>query len=123
MFEDYLNHTCNIYHIASEVVNVQYGLKVTHIKRAGKEPDEKNIPCHFHIRLNSSLRISQKEPYTVLTGEEKLTLPAGTDIRINDVIEDCRNGIKYRAGLPKEVHGGHHIIVTISRDDGAEEAL
>lgn len=123
MFEDYLNDTCNIYHLVDEKVNIHYGIKATQVKTPEKEAAEKSIPCHFHIRSNGSLRISQKEPYTVLTGEEKLTLPIGTDVRMNDVIENCRNGVKYRAGLPREIHGGHHIIVTLSRDDGMEEAI
>lgn len=123
MFEDFLDHTCNIYHLSNEDVNVGYGIKATPVKKTQKEPDGKNIPCHFHIKTNDGMRIVQKEPYTVLTGEGKLTLPPGTDIRMNDVVEDCRNGVRYRAGLPKAIHGEHHIIVMISREDGIEEAL
>lgn len=123
MFEDFLNHTCNIYHLSDEQVNIGYGVKATSVKKPQQEPAEKNVKCHFHIRTNSGMRVSQKEPYSVLTGEGKLTLPSGTDIRLNDMVEDCRNGVKYRAGLPKEIHGGHHIIVDILRTDGMEAAL
>ena len=123
MFEDFLNHTCNIYHLSDETVNVSYGVKAASVKKPQQKPAEIGVKCHFHIRTNSGIRVSQKEPYSVLAGEGKLTLPPGTDIRLNDMVEDCRNGVKYRAGLPKEIHGGHHIIVDISRTDGAEAAL
>lgn len=123
MFEDFLDHTCNIYHLVDEKMNVGYGVKAATIKVPQQEAAEINVPCHFHIKSNSGVRIVQKEPYAALTGETKLTLPPLTDIRINDVVEDCRNGIRYRAGLPVSVHGEHHIIVMISREDGMEAAL
>lgn len=122
MFDEFLDHKCNIYHLGSEKINAGYGIKATSIKRPHKEADEKDVKCHFHIRSNG-LRIIQKEPYSSFGGEVKLSLPIGTDIRKNDMVEDCRDGLKYRASNPKEIHGGHHIIVTLFRDDGTEAAI
>lgn len=124
MFEDFFNHRCNIYHLKDDKVDVGYGIQATVIKKPSKVADLKEIPCHFHIRQNGhGMRIVQKEPYSEITGTEKISLPTGTDIRMNDVIEDCQTGIKYRANIPKEVHGGHHIIATLFRDDGTGAAI
>lgn len=124
MFEDFFNHKCNIYHLEDETVNVGFGINASDVKGAGPEPGEKEIDCHFHLKNNTALRITQKEPYRSVEGEEKLSLPFGTDIRMNDIVEDCRSGLKYSAGIPKEVHGGHHIIVTLFRiEEGAKTAI
>lgn len=122
MFDEFMNHKCNIYHLEDEEVNAGYGIKATSVRKPHKEDDEKNVSCHFHIRSNG-IRIIQKEPYSSLGGEVKLSLPIGTDIRKNDTVEDCRDGVKYRASTPKEIHGGHHIIVTLFRDDGTGAAI
>lgn len=123
MFDDFMNHTCNIYHLADGKVKVGYGIEAADVKAAEPEPSEKAIPCHFHIRANNGVQLRQSEPYSSAEGDLKLSLPAGTDIRINDTVEDCRDGLKYRAGVPREVHGGHHIIVTLSRMKGVGRAL
>lgn len=117
MFEEFLDHKCNIYHLEEETVNVGFGINVADIKKSGNVPDEKDVCCHFHVKSNG-LRVVQKEPYSSLDGEVKLSLPPGTDIRMNDIVEDCRDGVKYRAGKPKVIHGGHHIIVEIFREEG-----
>lgn len=122
MFEDFLDHKCNIYHLEEGRVNIGYGVEAASVKEPQKEAAEKNVCCHFHIKSNG-LKIVQKEPYSSLDGDVKLSLPAGTDIRRNDVVEDCRDGVKYRAGIPKEIHGGHHIIVTLFRGEGTEAAI
>lgn len=123
MFEDFFNHSCNIYHLEEGKVNVGYGITATNVRIPHKEADEKDIRCHFHIKTNGNVRIVQKEPYAKADGEVKLSLPAGTDIRKNDVVEDYSNGIKYRAGIPREVHGGHHIVVMLACEEGTDAAL
>lgn len=123
MFEDFLNHKCNIYHTEDDVVNIGYGIMAAGKKKFGNTVSLSEIPCHFHVRLNSGIRLVQKEPYTALEGDVKLSLQAGTDIRINDIVEDCRDGMKYRAGKPAEVYGGHHIIVMLSRLEGVKGAI
>lgn len=123
MFEDYMNHTCNIFHLKGEKIKIGYGIKATDTKSADVESSESGVKCHFHLKMNNYLRVSQKEPHAVVEGDVKISFPPGTDIRQNDIVEDCRNGIKFRAGIPKEVHGGHHIIVTVSPLEGVSEAL
>lgn len=123
MFEDFFNHRCNIYHLEDRRVNIGYGIEAGNVRVPRKEADEKDIPCHFHIKANGNMRITQKEPYAKIDGDVKLSLPAGTDIRKNDVVEDCSNGIKYRAGIPREVHGGHHIVVMLTCEEGTDGAL
>lgn len=123
MFKDFLNHTCNIYHLEEVPVNAGYGIKAGSVKKPQNEPAAENVPCHFHTKTNNTLEIVQREPYSSVEGEIKLSLPAGTDIRINDIIEDCRDGMKYRAGKPSEVYGGHHIVVMLKRMEGMVSAI
>ena len=71
--------------------------------------------------VNSSPKIVQKEPYPAVEGEAKLALPYGVDIRENDFVKS--RGLIYRAGIPKAVHGNHHIVVTIKREEGIKGAI
>lgn len=122
MFEDFFNHTCNIYHLEDESTDIGYGIRATDVKKPQKKADEKEVRCHFYIRSNG-VKIVQKEPYSSADGEMKLSLPVGTNIKMNDTVEDCRDGLMYRAGKPMEVHGGHHIIVMLSRMEGVKGAI
>jgi len=51
----------------------------------------------------------------------KLTLPAGTDVRLNDKIVDCATGLEYTAEQPIDVRG-HHTFVYIKKA-GGQKAL
>ena len=46
----------------------------------------------------------------------KLTLPIGTDIRLNDRIVNCDTGYEYTAELPQKIQE-HHIYVYIKRTE------
>ena len=48
-------------------------------------------------------------------------MPYGVDIRENDFVKS--RGLIYRAGIPKAVHGNHHIVVTIKREEGIKGAI
>ena len=122
MFDDFMNHTCNIYHLENKPVNAGYGIRASDVKAEKAEPDEIAVKCHFHIK-SSVVAVIQNEPYSSVEGQIKLSLPIGTDIRINDTVEDCRNGLKYRADAPKEVYGAHHIIVNLRRQEGVKSAI
>lgn len=122
MFNDFLNHRCNIYHLREEPVQIGYGIETSEVKTNGREPDEASVWCHFHIR-SGSVKIIQNEPYRSAEGDTKLTLPAGTDIRVNDIVENVKTGIRYRADVPKEIYDGHHVTVTLTCLDGLENAL
>ena len=56
-----------------------------------------------------------------MEGEVKLALPYGTDIRENDFVKS--RDYMFRAGIPKAVHGNHHIVVTIRREEGIKGAI
>lgn len=124
MFDDFMNHTCNIYHVGEETISAGYGIKDKKIAVHHTIPDEVGVSCHFHIKsVVGSLKVVQNEPYSSVEGQIKLSLPIGTDIRMDDIVEDCRNGLKYRVDVPKEVYGGHHIIVNIRRQEGVKSAI
>ncbi len=123
MFEDFMDHKCNIYHLKEEPVNVGYGIEAENVRAPESESILTDVPCHFHTQMNNYLQLVQKEPYSSIDGKIKLSLPPGTDIRMNDLVEDCRDGLQYRAGKPTEVHGGHHIIVMLARMEGVKGAI
>ena len=124
MFDDFMNHTCNIYHLENNPVNVGYGSLASDVKAEKSKPDEIAVKCHFHIKSSvGSVAVIQNEPYSSVEGQIKLSLPIGTNIRMNDIVEDCRNGLKYRADAPKEVYGAHHIIVNLRRQEGVKSAI
>lgn len=122
MFEEFFNHTCDIYHKADETVEAGYGISTGDTRSDPGEPDEKDIPCHFYVGTN--LLVNQKEPYADIEGSNKLALPFGTDIRINDTVVDKYDGTVYRAtGVPRVVHGNHHIIVMLQHQEGEPNAV
>lgn len=124
MFDDFMNHTCNIYHLENKPINAGYGIRASDVKAENAEPDEVGVKCHFHIKSSvGSVAVIQNEPYSSVEGQIKLSLPIGTDIRTNDIVEDCRNGLKYRADAPREVYGAHHIIVNLRRQEGVKSAI
>lgn len=118
--ENLLDHKCDIYHLKKSKSTVGCGLPDTVSFDYGDVPDLKNVICHFGVEsLNSS--VEQKNPQNVLTERIKLTLPIGTDIRINDKVVDCETGLEYTAERPRNIRG-HHIFVYIKRTK-EQEAL
>ena len=117
---NFLDHKCDIYHLKKFKSTVGYGLSDTVSFDYGDVPDLKNVICHFGVEsLDSS--VEQKNPQTILTERIKLTLPIGTDIRINDKVVDCETGLEYTAERPRNIRG-HHIFVYIKRTK-EQEAL
>jgi hypothetical protein len=122
MFDELLDHRCDIYHLIDGKKTAGYGIKTNYISEHEENPSLTDVPCHFHNSQSNFLRIEQSTPYSRLSGETKLTLPVGTDIRKNDMIRDCGTGMKYRADMPKTIRG-HHISVTVRREDGLKGAI
>ena len=87
-FEQFLNDLCNIYHVQKDTGSPGYG-------------------------LSESTSINQTAPVNVKESRIKLTLPTGTDVRLNDKIIDKKNGYEYIAEIPHDVHG-HHIFVYVT---------
>lgn len=114
-FEDFLDHTCDIYHIVKGKASPGYNLPSSPSFEYSKTPDISGQECHFGVR-SMSISINQQEPQNVLEGKIKLTLPAGTDIRLNDKIVECSTGLEYTAETPRNIRG-HHTFVYIQRVD------
>ena len=121
MFEDFLNHRCDIFHLVEETQSAGYGIRTGNVLRHEAEPSLTEVPCHFHVQ-SDFIRIEQNEPYPRLSGEEKLSLPYGTDIRQNDLVRDCQTGHCYRCDIPKNIRE-HHIVVKIRSEEGLKGAI
>lgn len=115
MIEDFFDHKCDIYHIREEQKSPGYGLPTSPNHSYEQEPDIKALSCHFGIRT-MSVNIHQTAPINIMDDKTKLTLPKGTDIRLNDRIVNCDTGDEYIADEPHNIRG-HHIFVRISKKD------
>jgi len=123
MFENLLNHRCDIYHAVLSSVKIGYGINAARVMGCPDKPDITDVRCHFHINVNDNLRVMQEEPYPCLEGVIKLTLPFGTKIHENDYVRSRETGYLYRAEVPRAVHGDHHLIVNLRREDGIKGAI
>ena len=115
-----LDHKCDIYHIREEGKSPGYNLPASPHFSYLEEPDISGQECHFGVRTQS-IQIMQTAPINDLSDTRKLTLPAGVDIRINDKIVNCENGLEYTAEEPRNIRG-HHTNVII-RAKGAQKQL
>lgn len=118
--EDLLDHKCDIYHLKGSDNSVGYGLPDSQLFAYPEKPDEEAVPCHFGIE-SLDAGTEQKNPQNILREKVKLTLPSGTDIRINDKIVECDTGLEYTAEKPRNIRD-HHIFVYIKRTK-EQEAL
>ena len=109
--ENLLDHTCDIYHIIEEGKSPGYSLPASPSFSYPKEPDISGTICHFGVR-SSNVTVTQTEPANLMDAKIKLTLPAGTDVRLNDKIIDCNTGFEYTAEQPRNIRG-HHIFVYV----------
>lgn len=118
--EKLLDHRCDIYHLKESENPVGYGLPSSKSFAYHDKPDEKAVPCHFGIE-SLDAGTEQKNPQNILHEKIKLTLPFGTDIRINDKVVECGTGLEYTAEKPRNIRN-HHIFVYIKRTK-EQEAL
>ena len=118
--EDFFDHTCNIFHLRSEGVSPGYSLPVSSQFKYDPTPDLAGVACHFHVK-GFSPSFKEQSPHTDMDGSEKLSLPVGTDVRINDKIVDLTTGVEYTAGVPRNIRD-HHIAVQLHRTT-AQRAL
>lgn len=115
-YEEFLDHTCDIYHVLREDKSPGYGLPASPNFSYPSEPDLVDVPCHFHVKSGSTISISQREPQNEFDSDQKLGLPAGTDVRLNDKVIWKEMGLEYTAGLPRNIRG-HHVAVMLRRED------
>lgn len=111
--ENLLDHKCDIYHIVREDASPGYALPASPEFSYPSTPDLAAVPCHFGVEFES-VPITQREPQTEIDSEYKLTLPKGTDVRLNDKIVSGQTGLEYTAGVPRNIRN-HHITVKIRR--------
>ena len=116
MIEDHFNHTCDIYHATAHSDSPGWGLPDSSGKYSyGNTPDISGLECHFGVK-SANIVVNQTEPRNMLDARIKLTLPLGTDIRINDKVVNCDTGLEYTAEQPIQVRN-HHLFVYIKRLD------
>lgn len=111
--EDFFDHICNIFHMKCISQKREYGLPDNKVFQYPEVPDIKQQSCHFSVKSGTASTI-QREPQKELESNLKLTLPIGTDVRVNDKIVDCNTGYEYEAEVPRNIRG-HHIAVWIHR--------
>ncbi len=114
-FGGMLNHTCDIYHLVKGSKSPGYGLAASPCFSYPEEPDISAQACHFGVK-SQNVTIIQTAPANLMDARIKLTLPIGTDVRLNDKIVDCATGLEYTAEQPVNVRG-HHLFVYIKRLD------
>lgn len=115
MIEDLFDHECKIFHVQTTSSSPGYGLPTgSDVKYGyGSTPDIAKVSCHFGVK-NSNITIVQGEPQNDMDARIKLTLPIGTDVRLNDKIVSLETGLEYTAEQPRNIRD-HHIIVYIKR--------
>ncbi len=111
--ENLLNHTCDIYHIKESTDSPGYNLPDSPSFSYSNEPDISGQKCHFGVRTQN-VTITQTAPANLMEAKIKLTLPFGTDIRLNDKVVDCSTRLEYTAEQPVNVRN-HHLFVYIKR--------
>lgn len=112
MIEDFFDHTCDIFHVIESQRSPGYGLPGTADFSYPDTPDIVECACHFHV--SDSMAMAQAQPQTDYSGKIKVGFPAGTEVRINDVVRHRESGLSYRLELPKNIRG-HHIIAYAQR--------
>jgi hypothetical protein len=112
-FSDFLNHSCDIYHMQKTDVSPGYGLPSSLTFAYPDEPDVKAVPCHFSVRSGSA-NVKQYDPQAKYEARLKLAVPFGTDIRVNDKIVDTGTGYEYTAEIPRNIRS-HHTVVMVTR--------
>lgn len=111
-----LNHHCDIYHIQETDSSPGFGLPSSPDFSYPETPDICAQACHFGVS-QQRINIVQTAPANLMEAKIKLTLPAETDVRLNDKIVDCATGLEYTAEQPVSVRG-HHIFVYVKKTEG-----
>lgn len=115
MLSDFFDHTCSIFHLTGNPESPGYSLPPSPAHSYPSAPNEENVSCHFGVKT-ATVTVTQTEPANMLDAKIKLTLPVGTDIRLNDKIVWNETGLAFVAELPRNIRG-HHKIVYVKRVD------
>lgn len=122
-FEDFLDHSCDLYHVVMTDTSPGYGLKVSPKHSYPDEPDVVNQRCHFaqSAGSGSANTIMQNDPQRDYDDRIKVNFPLDADVRLNDKVVDHRTGLVYYAEVPRVIRN-HHKYCYVKRD-GLEAAL
>jgi hypothetical protein len=120
-WEDFFNHSCDIYHAEESAEELGFGITNEHKFSYPDTADIDSVRCHFHIRSGNA-QVKQDEALNEYSARMKLSLPIDTDIRVNDKVVDTETGYSYIAEIPRRIQN-HHIIVYIYRDGPVKEAI
>ncbi len=112
MFKDYLDHTCDIFHVAGVSNSPGYGLPSGQQFEYGADPAAVDVPCHFHLKDSGSL--TQRAPQADLMERIKVDFLPGVDLRLNDKVVWKQTGLTYYAEVPRNVRD-HHVTVYVQR--------
>jgi hypothetical protein len=117
-FETMLNHKCDVYHIHRADASPGYNLPSSPSFSYPDDPDLVGLTCHFGVKSGTQV-VVQHEPQANYEAKVKLTVPLGTDIRLNDKIVNTETGYEYTAEVPVRIRQ-HHMFVMIRRTDAQE---
>lgn len=121
--EDFFDHRCDLYHLIGSEDSPGFGLPDSPVHSYPDTPDEADVKCHFAQGGSGGTQntLVQELPEHRYEERIKLTLPIGTDVRVNDKVLDKRTNLFYIAELPRNIRN-HHIYVWVKRE-GTEVGL
>ena len=97
-YSDFLDHTCDIYHLEKgENKGHGYGLNGEPSFDYPDDPDVSDVACHFN---STSTTLNQNEPKNDLLIRTKINLPLGTDLRLLDKVIWKDTGLEYTVISP-----------------------
>lgn len=112
-YNDFLDHTCDIYHMAQgENKGLGYRLTAEPSFEYPATADESGVACHFD---SVSTTLNQNEPNDDLLIRTKLNLPVGTDLRLLDKVIWNDTGLEYTVISPPRTVHGHHVYAYVER--------
>lgn len=121
-FLDFLDHSCDIYHVIVEDISLGYGIEGIKKRRYPSEADA-TYKCHF-AQSGSSGTVNtyhSDPPHTLNEDRIKVVFPLEADIRANDKVIDHRTGFVYYMEIPRTIRN-HHKYAFVKRE-GNEAAL
>lgn len=122
MFDDFLNHTVDIYHGKKVPIDKGFGLTAGFRYEYGDDPDISALKCHVSVKGTGTISSSQGDPFNSYGGRIKLVVPYGTDLRVNDKVYVPELDMEFVAELPRDVQN-HHRFSYIKRLDGTGEYI
>lgn len=106
MSKKFFDHTCNIYHLEGTDDTPGFGLQTMENNSYPETADIEGQICHVHVG-DQNVNESQRSPQRDIELEGAISFPIGTDVRVNDRIEDLTHGKNYIVSNPRNIRGNH----------------